>query len=237
VDQKKVSWQTKVTKSLFFISILLFFVNSLEAIDELKSKNEFTITINTIPKDAKVQIMNIVPRYYDGMKLNIGRYKIRVSKRGYIPKVGYVTLDKNLDANITLTKYIKKEQQPIWNDPTTGLTWQVKIDKNMFSFDEAKEYCRNLNLASIANWKLPNKKEIMSILTKKPYDNKRIYSGKTYIKKPLLDSMSMPFQMFWSSTTYYRDGANGWHVDFYHGDGVWFDKSSKFYARCVTSDN
>ena len=232
VDQKKVYWLTKVLKN-FFCIFLIFSVVSLEAIDELESKNVFTITINTTPKNANVQVMNIIPKYYDGMKLNIGRYKIRVSKNGYVPKVGYITLNKNLNANIVLSKHIKKTKKSIWQDDDTGLIWQVTIDKNLYNFNQAKDYCSSLELDGIAKWKVPNKKELMSLVTSKPLPNKKIYTGKTYIKKPLLDSMTMSFQMFWSSTTYYRDDNNGWHADFYQGDGVWFGKESKFYTRCV----
>ncbi|WP_051249761.1 hypothetical protein [Maridesulfovibrio zosterae] len=42
-----------------------------------------SLHVETYPEDAKVQIMNIKPRYYDGIKLKKGTYHIRVSAAGY----------------------------------------------------------------------------------------------------------------------------------------------------------
>ncbi|MCP4699936.1 MAG: PEGA domain-containing protein [Gammaproteobacteria bacterium] len=46
-------------------------------------KSEYALTVNTIPEDARVRIMNIKPVYQDGILLSQGRYDIEVSSDGY----------------------------------------------------------------------------------------------------------------------------------------------------------
>jgi len=45
---------------------------------ETVSSSHFPLTINTTPRDAKVYIMNIDPKYYDGIRLKKGSYDIRL---------------------------------------------------------------------------------------------------------------------------------------------------------------
>lgn len=66
--------------------------------------SSFSLTINTYPYDAKVYIMNIKPRYYDGMILKNGRYTIKVKKSGYVTQEGYVELDKDLQIDVSLER-------------------------------------------------------------------------------------------------------------------------------------
>ncbi|MBF0202626.1 MAG: caspase family protein [Desulfamplus sp.] len=42
--------------------------------------------VNTMPLDSLVRIMNIVPRFYNGIELEAGRYDVEVSKNGYISR-------------------------------------------------------------------------------------------------------------------------------------------------------
>lgn len=43
----------------------------------------YSLTINTVPSDAKVQIIDTKLVYYDGIKVKKGQYFIRVSKSGH----------------------------------------------------------------------------------------------------------------------------------------------------------
>lgn len=51
--------------------------------------------MKTIPIDARVRIMNIKPKYYDGIRLARGRYDIRVDKQGFYTKNFYIILAKD----------------------------------------------------------------------------------------------------------------------------------------------
>ncbi len=55
----------------------------------------YRLTVNTTPKNAKVRILNIKPRYSDGIKLATGKYHISVSAKGYAPYSRWVNIEKN----------------------------------------------------------------------------------------------------------------------------------------------
>ncbi len=61
-------------------------------------RNKYSLTVNPTPSDARVQIMNIKPKYYDGIKLKKGKYHIKVSKKGYKTVEKWIKLieDKHL---------------------------------------------------------------------------------------------------------------------------------------------
>jgi len=53
---------------------------------------EGRLYIKTVPQDARVRILNIVPPYRSGMMLSPGNYQIEVSKPGYKTKVQWITI-------------------------------------------------------------------------------------------------------------------------------------------------
>ena len=78
------------------------------------SDSHFPLTINTTPRDAKVYIMNIDPKYYDGIRLKKGSYDIKVKRAGYLTKRGDIKLNSALNIDIVLEKervvYRKKKE-------------------------------------------------------------------------------------------------------------------------------
>ncbi|MFC1236351.1 hypothetical protein [Vibrio sp. F74] len=48
-----------------------------------KQKKQFPLKVFTYPSNATVKIMNITPKYKEGMILRDGKYLIQVSKKGY----------------------------------------------------------------------------------------------------------------------------------------------------------
>jgi len=131
-----------------------------------------------------------------------------------------------------LKKYTQKlDKYFIWTDKNTNLMWQILIDKKVYNWQNAKRYCSNLSLSGYDDWRLPTIKELKTILTKESYKNPKSWSGETYIKKPLLKSMNMEDQWFWSSTKYNSSGA--WVVDFVGGGDDYGGVSYAYYVRCV----
>ena len=67
---------------------------------------EVTLRINRTPVNAKVRILNIKPKYYDGIRLKPGNYHIEVSKHGYKKFKQWVTLGKaNKSLNVKLDPF------------------------------------------------------------------------------------------------------------------------------------
>jgi len=121
----------------------------------------------------------------------------------------------------------------IWKDFNTGLIWQYKINKNKYDWQDAKKYCQNLSLYKYNDWRLPNIDELESILTDKAYENSISNSGKSYIKKPLLNSMITKSQLFWSSTSSSFNSFYAIDVNFGSNYIRTNGKEKSRYVRCI----
>jgi formylglycine-generating enzyme required for sulfatase activity len=82
------------------------------------------ITVIPEPSDATVKIMNIVPKYHDGIELKPGRYRIRVEKTGYKPKDYWISLEpgehrREAESLIPVSQAHKPGE--VWTEPHTGM--------------------------------------------------------------------------------------------------------------------
>ena len=69
-----------------------------------KCTNLYSLNIETTPVNARVQIMNIKPKYYDGIRLKPRRYTIRVSQPGYHTENYYIDFQDDSTYVSTLQK-------------------------------------------------------------------------------------------------------------------------------------
>ena len=109
-------------------------------------------------------------------------------------------------------------------DTGTGLMWQQSTGGSM-AWDAALTYCESLTLAGHADWRLPNRKELRSIVDYAKYN-------------PAIDVDAFPNTLsssYWSSTTSAFSSGNAWFVYFYDGYGNYFNKSNVYYVRAVRS--
>uniref|UniRef100_A0A6M3ILJ7 Lcl C-terminal domain-containing protein n=1 Tax=viral metagenome TaxID=1070528 RepID=A0A6M3ILJ7_9ZZZZ len=109
-------------------------------------------------------------------------------------------------------------------DIETGLMWQQKTNDKTFDWWEAGGYCKNLTLAGHSGWRLPTRKELVSLV-----DYKR--------RAPAIDSIFRLFLLkYWSSTTDICNTNLAWYVDF----GIGYDyvtyKSYSYYVRAVRGE-
>ena len=65
---------------------------------------KYALTIKTNPYNAKVRILNINPKYKDGIRLDPDDYHIEITKKGYIKELFWVTLDKDTNKKINLQR-------------------------------------------------------------------------------------------------------------------------------------
>ena len=107
-------------------------------------------------------------------------------------------------------------------DTTTGLIWQKTSQKKM-SWEDALIYCNSLKLAGYDDWRLPNIKELWSIINIDSDDSviNEEYFLKTYPSE------------YWSSTSQINQSENAWFTDFKSGVVSYDDKSEMFYVRAV----
>lgn len=67
----------------------------------------YTLSVKTTPKKAKVRILNIKPRYRDGIKVSSGKYHIAASAKGYVSYSRWVNIkNKNVTVEISLDKLL-----------------------------------------------------------------------------------------------------------------------------------
>lgn len=76
----------------------------------------YSLNIKTSPSNAKIRIMNIRPKYTQGIKLESGKYHVNISKKGYYTVDKWVEIT---DGNLNITETLKKKKK----------TAEVSIDK------------------------------------------------------------------------------------------------------------
>jgi hypothetical protein len=114
------------------------------------------------------------------------------------------------------------------SDLNTGLMWQQGDEQNSQSrtWQNALAYCEGLNLAGNNDWRLPNIRELESMV-----DDSRAYPS----CDPVFQCQYHDWY-YWSSSTkaYWSDA---WFSGFEAGSGGWYDKTSYLYVRCVRGGN
>ena len=84
------------------IALLLLGLSTLQA------KELVSLYITVEPSDARIRILNIKPKFYDGIQLKKDKkYHLRIDKRGYSSINKWFTLNEDKELNFTLEK--KKE--------------------------------------------------------------------------------------------------------------------------------
>jgi hypothetical protein len=109
-------------------------------------------------------------------------------------------------------------------DNDLGLMWQQRDDGTKKTWETALSYCEGLSLTQYDDWRVPNKRELMSIV-----DYAR--SGPPAISTTYFPGTAS--EGYWVSTTSANDSASAWYVDFGYGNVTKINKSQDNYVRCV----
>lgn len=127
--------------------------------------------------------------------------------------------------------------QPVVTDVVTGLVWQgcaVGLhgpdcsagDAAMLDWDAAGAACESLAWGGFDDWRLPDTKELDSIL-----DTRR--------RSPSIDPAAFPgtpVGWYWTGLRYAGGpSTHAWHVNFSSGHVANFDRTLPCYVRCVRS--
>jgi len=107
-------------------------------------------------------------------------------------------------------------------DLATGRTWQRQDDNTQRTWAEANTYCQSLSLGGKTDWRLPNIKELRSIVDDRVSDpaiDKGAFVGTNW--------------HYWSATTLAYGSGGAWSVDFYNGPVRSGSSSNPNYVRCV----
>jgi len=119
--------------------------------------------------------------------------------------------------------------QEVVNDEVTGLVWQRSVGARGVSQSEARAYCNRLAYGSFADWRLPSRIELVSLI-----DFTR--SMELAMASPAIDPVAFPEtagDWFWTSSLKSGDLASAWYVYFYFGYVDVEPTRNGFNARCV----
>ncbi len=120
---------------------------------------------------------------------------------------------------------IDKETPLSWQDPKTGLEWQIQSPGEM-TWHQAMEYAASLSLDGKRDWRLPTLAELESLLDRTQARS----DGRAPMREevPFRDELS-----YWSSTTFENNTTCAWILMF---DGAYllsYYKSNSYHVRCV----
>jgi hypothetical protein len=117
---------------------------------KISAKNR--IYVSTTPSGARVRILNIRPKYFDGIDLKTDKALIEVTKSGYKK---YLKWHRNLKdeavISVELEKIVRDSSQNsissnyqnssknVWRDPETGYMWQ----NSPFTKEDKRHYDKN----------------------------------------------------------------------------------------------
>ena len=160
------------------------------------------------------------------------------------------TKSKDIIIDGIIKSVYRKPEPTVWIDEDTGLMWQVKVQNHdehgRYPWDEIFNYATNLNINNYGgfnDWRVPTFEELSTLMIDKSYPNNDSSDGETFIKKPLLNSMTMKYGRFWSKTSNEKNSKLAYGVNFNRvRDNSLSKKGAKDkfqtrYIRCVRQFN
>ena len=132
-----------------------------------------------------------------------------------------------IGASMLLYSAFSRDSNGLIADSKSGLAWQDDYSDNRgiiksATWQDALVYCKELTLGGQNDWRLPNIKELKSIVD----DTK---------SNPAISSIfqNITSGYYWSSTTGVFDSSYAWYVYFNYGGDFWYEKYDMRYVRCV----
>ncbi|MCP4366115.1 MAG: DUF1566 domain-containing protein [Planctomycetes bacterium] len=122
-------------------------------------------------------------------------------------------------------------------DRATGLTWMKADSGKTMNWSEALRYAENMEFAGHDDWRLPNVKELQSIVDYSRAPDARSASARGAAIDPIFD-LTEEESWFWTSTTH-LDNMGGYYVCFGQGSSaeMWRGKKMNAHgAGAVRSD-
>ena len=146
--------------------------------------------------------------------------------------------------------YIKKnkslfEKQSLKNNQQNKIVlladstaYQNSKFEHKYTFDEAKEYCSNLEYAKYDDWRLPTSRELKKLIVKDTNVTNQ-YGYLNFMHASFIENLPNKKRIvFWTSydkSKKYPNNASG--VNFTKGKSFTYKKSSKNYVMCVKEES
>ncbi len=128
------------------------------------------------------------------------------------------------------TAHSYKRSQGIVTDTLTHLQWQDSNIKSQ-TWNDANDYCKELIIQGVSDWRLPTVQELQSLVNL-AYTPKIDPSFATKSSGKYWTSTEYPYAP--ETMAYYINFSNGFSANY--GDRSVYDKSNRYYVRCVRGD-
>jgi len=112
-----------------------------------------------------------------------------------------------------------------------GLMYQNQYFTEVYTWEEALTYAKELRLGGYSDWRLPSIHELKVLLLEEKKEKK-------FIKESFYLSIPIDYAWFWSSTEYTNfkddnDTSEAWNINFTDGHLNYSNKLYKLYVLCV----
>ena len=126
-----------------------------------------------------------------------------------------------VNSSMALGPYIDNGDGTV-TDKGTALMWQKADDGDTYTWKDALAYCESLTLGGYRDWRLPNIRELKSVVKRDSYN-------------PAIDASVFECRSsyYWSSTACADNPDGARDIFFYDGTDYWGGKSFPRYVRCV----
>jgi hypothetical protein len=228
-----------------------------EVLDFTLQKTHFKLKIdvtNVYPEGVVFDFENV--NFTNGMKLKRGKYKFKVSKRGFHSKEGKIDLQNDMTLKMTLEKISVPKPKVVETPKPKVVTlsrkgeWDKRIYRgersySKFSTNLVKDNFTNLvwqksGSSNFMNWE--SAKKYCENLSLDGYSDFRLPTVKElyYLADrskydPAVDSnyFNLKSNYYWSITKYHNGSSSSWAVRFKDGDGNWGYKTHLHFAACI----
>lgn len=109
-EEKKRSLNKVFMWSMLPIVLVIILMSVFFAKAEPEVKATYPLFVKATPYNARIQILNIKPKYAMGIELKPGKYDIRISKRGYKSQRFWITMEHETVVVERELKKIKKRK-------------------------------------------------------------------------------------------------------------------------------
>jgi uncharacterized protein DUF1566 len=215
-------WRVPSIKELYSLILFTGKVKGQKAIDFFIDTDYFSQPIgNASTGEREIDAQTWTSTQYVGRTMNndetvFGVNFIDGRIKGY-PKFNPRTRDANKmyfrlvrgNNNYGKNKFIDNGDGTI-SDKATGLMWQKDDNKKGMDWEEALSYAENTELAGYSDWRLPNAKELQSIVdySRSPQTTNSAAISPVFNISGIIDSNGKEsYPYFWTSTTH-LDGIN-----------------------------
>jgi len=122
-----------------------------------------------------------------------------------------------------MADFTRNDTTQVVTDSETQLQWKDDAIGSTMTWIDAISHCESLTFATHSDWRLPNLKELTSLVD----DSKALPSIDTSVFEYTASNR------YWSSTTYAGRTSDVWSVHFGNGYQYYSNKNDNYYVRCV----